>query len=285
MAKIPFLEPFFHFGGHFSAISGRGPFSIFFPIFPGFLRRTGFPFCRWPPHMQHIPLVKPLVFTMPLVFIGRQKGGFAEGWFWRMYPRSSSYPRCGFRSGGSSKYTLVAVCVPGEHPPKLPFWKTTLSFHSLSFSSERSSFFFERFALLFQGFEGCGGDKKSLCFGGFSLPFFPKKRKGRTGHPFVNPRSLQLCTLVLICCRGACLAGWWGPVLDCMSSTAQGQRRHSVCAHLLCSSSLWGKSNWGLTNGGLSPKFERKSGKIRPFGTHWSLFRADWRLLGQAPIC
>ena len=28
--KIPFLGPFFHFGGHFSAISGMGPFSIIF---------------------------------------------------------------------------------------------------------------------------------------------------------------------------------------------------------------------------------------------------------------
>ena len=59
MAQILFLEPFFYFGGHFSAISGRGPFSIFFPIFPGFLRRTGFPFCRWPPHTQELPSAGP----------------------------------------------------------------------------------------------------------------------------------------------------------------------------------------------------------------------------------
>ena len=38
----------FHFGGHFLAMSGLGPFSIFFPTFPGFLRRAGFPFCKWP---------------------------------------------------------------------------------------------------------------------------------------------------------------------------------------------------------------------------------------------
>ena len=52
----PFFLYFFHFGGHFSAISGRGPFSIFFPIFfpifCGFWCRTGFPFCRWPPRTQ-----------------------------------------------------------------------------------------------------------------------------------------------------------------------------------------------------------------------------------------
>ena len=30
-----------------------------------------------------------------------------------------TYPRSGFRSGG----TLVPVFVPGEHPPKPPFWK------------------------------------------------------------------------------------------------------------------------------------------------------------------
>ena len=52
MAKLPFWGPFFHFWAHFSAISGQGPFSSFFPIFPGFLCRTGFPFCRWPPRTQ-----------------------------------------------------------------------------------------------------------------------------------------------------------------------------------------------------------------------------------------
>ena len=36
----------------FKPISGRGPFAIFFSIFPGFLCRTGFPFCRWPPKTQ-----------------------------------------------------------------------------------------------------------------------------------------------------------------------------------------------------------------------------------------
>ena len=36
------------------------------------------------------------------------------------------YPHSGFRSGGTSECTLVPVCVPGEHPPKPPFWKTTL---------------------------------------------------------------------------------------------------------------------------------------------------------------
>ena len=50
--KISFWGPFFHFGCHFSAISGLGPFSIFFPIFPGFLRRAGFPFCTWPLRSQ-----------------------------------------------------------------------------------------------------------------------------------------------------------------------------------------------------------------------------------------
>ena len=53
----------------------------------------------------------------------------------RTYPRSGfsfrrnirMYPRSGFRSGGTSECTLVPVFVPGEHPPKPPFWKTTLS--------------------------------------------------------------------------------------------------------------------------------------------------------------
>ena len=35
------------------------------------------------------------------------------------------YPRSGFRSGGTSECTLVPAFVP-EHPPKPPFWKTTL---------------------------------------------------------------------------------------------------------------------------------------------------------------
>ena len=37
-----------------------------------------------------------------------------------------TYPRSCFRSGGTCECTLVPVFVPGEHPPKPPFWKTTL---------------------------------------------------------------------------------------------------------------------------------------------------------------
>ena len=52
----------------------------------------------------------------------------------KMYPRSGfrswgnmrTYPRSGFRFGGTSECTLVPAFVPGEHPPKPPFWKTTL---------------------------------------------------------------------------------------------------------------------------------------------------------------
>ena len=51
-----------------------------------------------------------------------------------MYPRSRfrSGGTCErtlvpvFRSGGTSERTLVPVFVPGEPPPKPPFWKTTL---------------------------------------------------------------------------------------------------------------------------------------------------------------
>ena len=35
-----------------------------------------------------------------------------------------TYPRSGFRS---MEHTLVPIFVPGEHPPKPPFWKTSLS--------------------------------------------------------------------------------------------------------------------------------------------------------------
>ena len=51
-AQNPMFGSIFHFGGHFSAISGVGPFSIFFPIFPGFLLRARFPFCKWPLQSQ-----------------------------------------------------------------------------------------------------------------------------------------------------------------------------------------------------------------------------------------
>ena len=51
---------------------------------------------------------------------GCQKGGFPRGWFWRTCPRS------GFSFRGTCKRTLVQVFVPGEYPPKPPFWKTTL---------------------------------------------------------------------------------------------------------------------------------------------------------------
>ena len=48
-----------------------------------------------------------------------------------MYPRSGfrsggtseRTPVPVFRSGGTSERTLVPVFVPGEHPPKPPFWK------------------------------------------------------------------------------------------------------------------------------------------------------------------
>ena len=43
MGFWPCLEPFFHFDGHFSAISGRGPFSICFPIFPRIFAPDRFP--------------------------------------------------------------------------------------------------------------------------------------------------------------------------------------------------------------------------------------------------
>ena len=33
------------------------------------------------------------------------------------------YARSGFRSGGTSQCTLVLIFVPGEYPPKPPFWK------------------------------------------------------------------------------------------------------------------------------------------------------------------
>ena len=61
---------FFHFGGHFSAISGLGPFSIFFPIFPGFLLWASFPFCKWPLQSQNY-LEKGLPDTGRYVALGR----------------------------------------------------------------------------------------------------------------------------------------------------------------------------------------------------------------------
>ena len=42
MGFWPFHDHFLHSGGHFSAISGPGPFSMLFPIFPGFFHSAGF---------------------------------------------------------------------------------------------------------------------------------------------------------------------------------------------------------------------------------------------------
>ena len=39
----------------FRPCQAGGHFPSFFPIFPGFLRQTGFPFCRWPPHTKIVP--------------------------------------------------------------------------------------------------------------------------------------------------------------------------------------------------------------------------------------
>ena len=44
-----------------------------------------------------------------------------------------------FRSGGTSERTLVPVSVPGEHPPKPPFWKPPFWVPPSVFSSEISS--------------------------------------------------------------------------------------------------------------------------------------------------
>ena len=61
-AKIPFSRAFFHFDCHFSAISGVGPFAIFFPIFPGFLLWARFPFCKWPLQSQTFCCAPPTLF-------------------------------------------------------------------------------------------------------------------------------------------------------------------------------------------------------------------------------
>ena len=52
--------------------------------------------------------------------------------------------------------------------------------------------FFERFSLLFQGFQGFGRDKKSLFFcGGFSCVFFQKKKERKDRVPPAN-KALNL---------------------------------------------------------------------------------------------
>ena len=62
-----------------------------------------------------------------------------KGWFWRMCPQFPvsvpgehanvpSGSRFSFL-GGTSECTLVPVFVPREHPPKPPFWETTLLRH------------------------------------------------------------------------------------------------------------------------------------------------------------
>ena len=62
---------------------------------------------------------------------GTKKGGFENGWFWQMYPRSGllvpgniqKYPRSLCGTGGISECTPVLVFGTGEHPPKPPLWK------------------------------------------------------------------------------------------------------------------------------------------------------------------
>ena len=41
-----------------------------------------------------------------------------------------------FRSGGTSERTLVPVFVPGEHPPKPPFWKPPFWVPPITFPQE-----------------------------------------------------------------------------------------------------------------------------------------------------
>ena len=64
-----------------------------------------------------------------------------------------TYPRSGFRSVGTSECTLVPVFVPGEHPPKPPFWKATLL-------STHESFRHARY---------CEGNELLLCGAGASF--------------------------------------------------------------------------------------------------------------------
>ena len=77
--------------------------------------------------------------------------------------------------------------------PVLPF---LVFFGILCFFPVRGipCFFFERFSFLFQGFQGFSGDKKSLFFWWFSLPFF-QKNQGKEGQGGgqrrkINPKSL-----------------------------------------------------------------------------------------------
>ena len=77
---------------------------------------------------------------MPLkiVFLRPPKLVLTKTLLLKHYYRRQGYPRSGFRSGGTCERTLVPVFrsggtfertlvpvfVPGEHPPKPPFWKS-----------------------------------------------------------------------------------------------------------------------------------------------------------------
>ena len=75
---------------------------------------------RWPRHVSTIHWEIKGRFRKRVVLANVPSFRFP---FWG---NMRTYPRSGFRSGGTSECTLVAVFVPGEHPPKPPFWKTTL---------------------------------------------------------------------------------------------------------------------------------------------------------------
>ena len=101
------------------------------------------------------------------------------------------YPRSGFRSGGTSECTPVPLFVPSEHPPKPPFWKTTLlSSHFLvTFVRERKHININKFAGL--SWDWVGGN---LFFSGHSLWGREKNKlnppKNKLNPPPPNPRTI-----------------------------------------------------------------------------------------------
>ena len=74
MGFWPDFGHFFHLGSQFSAISGVRPFSIFFPVFPGFLLQARLPFCKWPFQSQ-VSWLKKQELRREAPFTGVSGGG------------------------------------------------------------------------------------------------------------------------------------------------------------------------------------------------------------------
>ena len=104
------------------------------------------------------------------------KGGFVKGWVLANVPsfrfsfrgNMRMHPCSGFRSRGTCERTLVPVFVPGEHPPKPPFWKPPFFLVPPIFALKSKQYCWNMFWSYFEG-----GDSfscyRDVFFGGIEI--------------------------------------------------------------------------------------------------------------------